>query len=196
MASFNPRGDRSFIHAILSFVALPLLPGRDGRRDIPRPKLAGIRPENDETARESRRGHIYFPLDGSDTGSRVATSRRDSGCRPVHAQAPKRHLNYRLRLFTPNAARPPTPRFLQLFPLRTSSPMSFFSSGVHVNFRGITRTVTFARSFSKEEVRGSRQLIPRISYRVEGRSPKTGDRKEASCQDWKRGPAGIDGHHL
>lgn len=71
-------------------------------------------PRNNET-REKRgeAGHIYFPLDGSDTGSRVytreldATSRGDSGCRPVHAQAPKRHLNYRLRLFM--SRRSPTP---------------------------------------------------------------------------------------
>lgn len=115
----------------------PLLPGMEGGPFYF--ALAEIRgerrpePRNNETASriEAEWGEeraIYFPLDGSDTGSRVytreldATSRGDSGCRPVHAQAPKRHLNYRLRLFM--SRRSPTlahlieqrfPRFLQLF---------------------------------------------------------------------------------
>lgn len=79
------------------------------------PEFATIRwhsiPRNDERSerrgsrRNGPRADDIFSLDGSDTASRVytreldATSRRDSGCRPVHAQAPKRHLNYRLRLF-------------------------------------------------------------------------------------------------
>lgn len=79
------------------------------------PEFARIRrhsiPRNDERSecrgsrRNGPRADDIFSLDGSDTASRVytreldATSRRDSGCRPVHAQAPKRHLNYRLRLF-------------------------------------------------------------------------------------------------
>lgn len=120
--SLPPPLPPSFIVPFLFCSFLKKEPRERERREDPLPvtifgvpEFARIRwrsmPRNDERSecrgsrRNGPRADDIFSLDGSDTASRVytreldATSRRDSGCRPVHAQAPKRHLNYRLRLF-------------------------------------------------------------------------------------------------
>lgn len=205
-SSFNPRGDRSFIHAILSFVAFPLLPGMEGGIFLAR-NWRGSVPSRGTTKRRENRGEaIYIFPWMARTRARVSTRASSMPRREETAGVgPYTHKRRNAILIIGSDYLRPTRlahrlrvsfNFSHFDRANILASVFLFSSGVHVNFRGITRTITFARSFSKEEVRGSRQLIPRIWYRVEGRSPKTGDRKEASCQDWKRGPAGIDGHHL
>lgn len=85
---------------------------RENRWNSTRPN--GV--EKEESKRNGPRADDIFSLGGSDTASRVytreldVTLRGDSGCRPVHAQAPKRHLNYRPRLFMSRRAVTPSYR--------------------------------------------------------------------------------------
>lgn len=71
MASFNPRGDRSFIHAILSFVALPLLPGMEGGIFLAR-NWRGSVPRTTKR-RENRGEAIYIFPWMARTRARVST---------------------------------------------------------------------------------------------------------------------------